>query len=586
MRRLILVIGALSSLTLSPFLTVSPFLLAGGRIGRAAPSQRAPFVLELPDLGGLRITVPESSIPTAELQTLRFLVLQPFADSIEYSAIYTAINGESAGPIQEVRAGPNGKIVLCRLANRPRFHLHPGKNVVEIRAVDHSRTTYYASFVLEAGGPGRIDNGLAGVERVTVASGPDRMPPDICISEPRGTIRLAHGRNSVRVAGLVADDSGRVASLAVNGAPARLEPAPKRTAQMGTGHGGPAHTEAARTGSGAGRRMLTAESSGAQTDCAASQGSMAFEATAAVGEGAKSLLIEARDPSGNLTRVSMPVIRAEPLTSPRFDGQKYAVVIGISHYEYHERGLNDLAYADADSRAIRDWLLAPNGGGFSPENVLYLENEQATLDAVRAALNGFLPKAGPSDMIFFFFAGHGAPDPDAPQNLYFLMHDTRVSRMAETALPMSELGYELKARMRTKQVVAFIDACHSAGIAGGGLEASHGTENNLVNLYAKTLFGGQGGAILTASDVSEPSRENPGWGHGIFTLALLEGLEGAADFNGDRVVTCGELFQYVRSRVAIATSFKQNPQESSGDNPLLAVASVTRSPGPGRSSGH
>jgi uncharacterized caspase-like protein len=209
--------------------------------------------------------------------------------------------------------------------------------------------------------------------------------------------------------------------------------------------------------------------------------------------------------------------------------------------------------------------------------MLFLENADATILDVRSALERFLPRAGPEDLIFLFIAGHGAPDPYAPRNLYFLMNDTKVADMPNTALPMAELQELLDNRVRAQRVVVFVDTCHSAGISGTTLVTGRQlvqTENNIFNLYAANLFRETGRAVLTSSDVNEISRESPKWGggHGIFTWALLEGLRGEADANKDRLITAGELFDFVSNHVRIATAFRQNPRAMAGLNKDFPLA--------------
>jgi len=274
------------------------------------------------------------------------------------------------------------------------------------------------------------------------------------------------------------------------------------------------------------------------------------------------------------------VRRREAAVSAAFKGRKFALVVGVSRYKYKAGGLRDLAYADADARAVRDFLRKPEGGGFAPGDVLLLENEQATLESLRGALNTFLPKAGAGDLIFIFLAGHGGPDPYAPQNLYFVLHDTKLADMPSTALPMSELQEALDHKARAERLVVFVDTCHSAGLSGEAPVTTRGVENNLINLYASRLFTETGRAVLTSSDVNEVSRESPLWGggHGIFTWALLEGLRGEADANDDRFVTAGELFGYVRNRVRVETGFRQNPRALPGLNTDLSLAFVNPAP--------
>ncbi len=384
---------------------------------------RAPFALELPDVGGPPITSVEAHIPTTNLRSLKITIRQPFADDINYGRIYTAINGEAANTIcGNIRAGRDGKVINCDLESKPRFSFQAGKNVVEISATDRNNQSYYASYVLIAG----------------------------------------------------------------------RSPAPS-------------------TGS---------------------------------------------------------PVKSQPV---KFSGRKFAAIIGVSQYRFNDAGLTNLRYADADARAIRDFLLKPEGGGFKASDILYMENNGATSEAVRDALTRLLRRAAPSDLVFVYIASHGSPDPFDPRKLYFLMNDTKVADMPKTGLGMFELQEMLDHVVRAERVVVFIDACHSAGISGPKLVTGRQlerVENNVFNLYASRLYRETGRAVLTSSDVNEISEEGPHWGggHGVFTWALLEGLSGAADANRDRVVTAGEVFSYVNRTVQRETNSRQNPRALSGIN--------------------
>ena len=107
---------------------------------------------------------------------------------------------------------------------------------------------------------------------------------------------------------------------------------------------------------------------------------------------------------------------------------------------------------------------------------------------------------------------------------------------------------------------------------------TRGLRHNLVNLYTeKLLYREEGKAVITSSDVNEESAEAPRWGggHGVFTYFLLEGLQGKADLNTDRLVTVGELFSFVRQKVRLETQFKQNPRLIENANESLTLAAVT-----------
>lgn len=521
--------------------------------------RRKPFALELPEIGAQPFTAPEVTIPHVNLSRVRLRVYKPFADRIRYGKIYTRINGESANTVFNFNAAADGYVINGNLESKPRFLLRPGKNVIEIIAREDSGREYYASYVLLTADrrAEALDAGSeTTVESVPVVTGADRQPPTVYLSHPVGAARLTGDAGAFKVAGVVVDHVG-VASVQVNGAAAKLQPAT------------------------AARGITLAANAGSAESAAVLKNAQEFEVTASVGPGTTAIVVEARDAAGNISRLTIPVRRREAAVSSAFRGRKFALVVGVSQYKFNERGLTDLAYADADARAVRDFLRRPEGGGFAPGDILYLENEQATVESLRAALANFLPKAAPGDLIFIFLAAHGGPDPDAPQNLYFMLHDTKPADMANTALPMTELQETLDQRVRAQRVVVFIDTCHSAGLSGEALVTTRGVENNLINLYASRLFNEGGRAVLTSSDVNEVSREDRRWGggHGVFTWFLLEGLRGAADADADRFVTAGELFAFVRHRVRLATDLKQNPRALPGLNADLSLAFVNQQTG-------
>ncbi|HEV3037072.1 MAG TPA: caspase family protein [Candidatus Angelobacter sp.] len=279
--------------------------------------------------------------------------------------------------------------------------------------------------------------------------------------------------------------------------------------------------------------------------------------------------------------------------------EKYAVVIGVSRYK--DRAIPALQFADRDAQAVRDFLLSPSGGQFAPEKIMYLVNEDASLKNIRTALYTFLTAAHKDDLVFIYYAGHGSPDPNDRRNLYLLPYDTEIYNMGGTAFPMWEIQDVFSRIIKAQRIVTLTDACHSAGISGGSATAASGPRtppnqgrnlqfepaqaasgNNLFNQYMARYAGEGRRAVLTASDISELSMESDLWGggHGVFTYYVLEGLNGKADRNGDGVVTAGELFDYVRDQVALATKQRQNPTALPGlarDLPLSRLALHSRS---------
>ena len=245
--------------------------------------------------------------------------------------------------------------------------------------------------------------------------------------------------------------------------------------------------------------------------------------------------------------------------------QKWAVIVGVS--EYKNSGIPSLKYADKDAEAIANFLQRPEGGGYDSDHMRVLLNKDATLANIREGLINFLNQAIDMDLVIIYFAGHGAPEPARPQNMYLLTYDSDPTSLGTSAFPMWDIQTVLARYISAKRVIVFTDACHSGGIsvnfATRGLGSS---EPNLVNQYLADLSKTKEGIVVfTASAAGEVSQEYPEFSHGVFTYYLLEGLKGKADYNNDYTVTINELMQYVEEQVKRKTHGAQNPTRSQTD---------------------
>jgi uncharacterized caspase-like protein len=227
-------------------------------------------------------------------------------------------------------------------------------------------------------------------------------------------------------------------------------------------------------------------------------------------------------------------------------------------------GIPSLKYADKDAEALANFLRRPEGGGYDSDHLRLLLNKDATLANVKDALINFLNQAIDMDLVFIYFAGHGAPEPARPQNIYLLTSDSDPTALGTTAFPMWDIQTVLARYINAKRVIVFSDACHSGNISVNFATRGVGvSEQNLVNQYLTDLSKSKEGVIVfTASASGEVSQEFPEMAHGVFTYYLLEGLEGKADYNNDYTVTINELMQYVEEQVKRKTHGSQNPTRS------------------------
>jgi hypothetical protein len=498
------------------------------------------FELELPDFQLPPSSNTELTVPSANASQVLVHILKPVSDNIDYSAIRTSINGQAAGTISEIVSGLRGKIVKINLKSQPGHQFVTGRNAIEVWAQNRRGRMYYASFVVKTDNANWNEDFIYQAQQSQEAK--NMVPPQVVLLEPERVIEFPPTLKSmvVRISG-IATASTMIRRVSVDGKNVPLK---------------------------ASQETLTRQ----LIRVANTERSIAFETTTTVNSNKTHIVVEAEDNSGSLARVLVPVLSRRPPAITQAGGRKYALIIGISQYKNNLKGIRNLQYADADARSIYDLLQRPEAGKFSPEDMLLLSNDQATNAQIRQALTSFIAKPSADDLLLIFVAGHGAPDPSAPQNLYVIAHDTSLDDMPYTALAMSDLRRYVEQNIKCKRVILLLDTCHSAGLS---TETTRDLGNNLANLYLeKLLYQEEGRAIITSSDVNEPSHESEKWGngHGVFTYYVLQGLKGSADTNRDKLVSVGELFRYVRQKVRLDTKFQQNPRMLIGDNENLVLA--------------
>ncbi len=248
-----------------------------------------------------------------------------------------------------------------------------------------------------------------------------------------------------------------------------------------------------------------------------------------------------------------------PVTIPR----SYALVVGISHYANLPQSAQ-LHYPGRDAEEMYTTLISPEGGQFPPENVHRLIDREASLSNIKKELEQWLPSVTkPDDRVLIYFAGHGFV---AGGKGYIAPYDIDLHNVANTAYSMDQLGQVIGSQIKGKWKVLLTDSCHSGAITP---EADRAELNKTLLDLRTSLFS------LTASRDRESSYESAeyGGGHGIFTYYVVQGMNGAADTNGDGVVSADELAEYVHSNVRQATKAAQNPTSERGSfDPNMVLA--------------
>jgi sugar lactone lactonase YvrE len=241
----------------------------------------------------------------------------------------------------------------------------------------------------------------------------------------------------------------------------------------------------------------------------------------------------------------------------------YILAIGVSKYK--DKDLQ-LRFASKDATDFVEIMKLQKGLLFEDVIVKLLVDEQATKDNILDGLDWLERQTTSKDVAILFLAGHGLND--RANNFYFLPVDVEIEHLKRTGVAFSDIKNTVSA-ISGKSIV-FVDACHSGNVFGGKRAVVDMT--SIVN----ELTSAESGVVVFASSTGKQfSFEDPAWGNGAFTKALIEGLKGKADLLGKGKITINMLQAYISERVKELTKGKQTPTvvkpQSVPDFPIAVI---------------
>jgi len=243
--------------------------------------------------------------------------------------------------------------------------------------------------------------------------------------------------------------------------------------------------------------------------------------------------------------IAFDVLAIDVTDDPRRTGinnsDAVAVVIGISKYQ--NPGIPSVEFAAHDARIMREYLIKTMG--FNPNNILPKSpDELITAGSFKTLIKNILPTyihAGTSE-VFFFYAGHGAPN-TTTKEAFLVPYDCDPNFVTvDNAYKLNELYFDLIS-LDAQHVTVVIDACFSGQTGDGSAIV-----RNISPVGIKVKDASMAAPNMTrfaSSQVSQVSNWFPEKKHGLFTYFFLKGLRGAADLNGDRRITEGEMREFL-----------------------------------------
>lgn len=243
---------------------------------------------------------------------------------------------------------------------------------------------------------------------------------------------------------------------------------------------------------------------------------------------------------------------------------RYALLVATS--DYADPDLKRLRAPAADAEQLAELLRNPEIGRFDDVRVLHNE-PKSTVEETIEELFGARKR---DDLILLYLSCHGVKDEAG--RLFFATARSKLRMPHSTAVSAAFVAEQL-GRSRAGAKIALLDCCFSGAFARG-FDARASASGEL----GKQIEG-RGTYVMTASDTLEYAYEGKDLlelsteHRSVFTGAVIDGLRtGAADLDGDGIITADELFSYVEDRVA-SVAVPQHPTSfASGVRGAIPIA--------------
>ncbi len=258
--------------------------------------------------------------------------------------------------------------------------------------------------------------------------------------------------------------------------------------------------------------------------------------------------VEAVDGQNDFTAVSLSdhKIEGESVSAPPMQKalpsptkpDLHVVSIGINQYK---NPYLDLDYAVPDAKGVSDYFGA-NHDLFNKVHRYELYNRKATQTRIQTTLD-LLSTVPARDTIIIFLSGHGET---LGQEWNFIPYDltnpSDHNELARKSVSASTLQL-LVAKISAHRIFLLIDSCKSGALLD--VFAEFDMQQNFAIIARST------GIHIGASTTKEQlAGELATLGHGVFTFALLNGLEGHADNKPQNgTVSVSELLNFIKHKM-------------------------------------
>ncbi len=230
----------------------------------------------------------------------------------------------------------------------------------------------------------------------------------------------------------------------------------------------------------------------------------------------------------------------------KWDGEKSATppklhVLAVGVNDYYDSRLK-LSYAVPDAKALGDALKKAGSSMYQSVEVTSVLDDKVTIDNLDKVFAEVSSKVHPRDVFVFFLAGHGKT---VDGRYHFLPQNFRYED--ETSIVKRGIDQDRFqawfAKIPARKSILLYDTCESGSLTGDRVQ-----QRGIERVAAlEKMTRAMGRTVLSASTDDTPALEGYR-GHGVFTYALLDGLN-LADTNGNGLIEVTELAAFIDQQV-------------------------------------
>ncbi len=223
------------------------------------------------------------------------------------------------------------------------------------------------------------------------------------------------------------------------------------------------------------------------------------------------------------------------------------IAIVISQQQYDSIQVTPYQFASRNADLVHQML---DTGARVPGQQLAMFTD-LTREKLIQAIDTFLASQEKRPQLIVYFVGQAYVDLNTDIT-YLAERDFALDNMNDTGLKLRDLIGTME-KFQSREKILILDSCHK--VSANEIQMQPSAEQQI----RKTMVGdaiSRSVTVIGSCSVGQRGAVDQALKHGVFGLRLAEALEGKADSDRDGMVSCHELFPYLKTELA---SINQTP---------------------------